>query len=256
MVIVAHPDDEVIGAGALLGRLSGPLVVHVTDGAPRDLVDARSAGYDSAGAYAAARRREAARALSLVPSLREPALELGCPDQEASRSLAALARRIAELLRRERPGAVLTHAYEGGHPDHDAVALAVHAAARLLACSDPPAPVVHELTGYHARDGALVIGRFLRGSGGPAGVVRLTDAERERKRRMLGCFVTQARTLEPFVQGLDVERVRPAPPYRYSAAPHGGRLWYEHFRWGGLTGGAWRALAAAGLRELGLEEPL
>jgi hypothetical protein len=39
-------------------------------------------------------------------------------------------------------------------------------------------------------------------------------------------------------------------------APHQGRLWYEHFGWGGFTGKAWRTLAAAGLRELGLEEPL
>jgi LmbE family N-acetylglucosaminyl deacetylase len=256
MVIVAHPDDEVIGAGALLGRLAGPVVVHVTDGAPRDLVDARSAGFDSAAGYAAARRREAARALALLPSKPGPTVELGVADQEASRSLAGLAGRIADLLGRERPDVVLTHAYEGGHPDHDAVAFAVHAAVRLLAGSVTMPPALHEVTGYHAGDGALVVGRFLAGSGARAAVVRLTGAERERKRRMLGCFVTQVRTLEPFVHRLRFERVRSAPAYRYSAAPHHGRLWYEHFGRGGLTGEEWRALAAAGLRALGLEEPL
>jgi len=45
MAVVAHPDDETVGAGALLDRLDDVVVVHVTDGAPRDLADARSAGW-------------------------------------------------------------------------------------------------------------------------------------------------------------------------------------------------------------------
>lgn len=256
MVIVAHPDDEVIGAGALLGRIPGSLVVHVTDGAPRDLVDARAAGFDSSEDYAAARRQEAARALALLPAPRGPAVELGIPDQEASRSLADLARRLTGLWAAERPDAVLTHAYEGGHPDHDAVAFAVHAASRILARSAITPPALFELTGYHARAGALVVGRFLPGSGQRAAVVPLTAAERERKRRMLGCFGTQARTLEPFLHHLDAERIRPAPGCRFSSAPHAGCLWYELFGWGGLAGRDWRALASVGLGELGLEEPL
>ena len=43
MVIVAHPDDETIGAGARLGGFREALVVHVTDGAPRSGEDARNA---------------------------------------------------------------------------------------------------------------------------------------------------------------------------------------------------------------------
>jgi hypothetical protein len=38
----AHPDDETIGCGAQLPRLSGITIVTVTDGAARDLVDRRS----------------------------------------------------------------------------------------------------------------------------------------------------------------------------------------------------------------------
>jgi N-acetylglucosamine malate deacetylase 2 len=39
-VVVAHPDDETIGCGAILRRLPLVRLVHVTDGAPRDMIDA------------------------------------------------------------------------------------------------------------------------------------------------------------------------------------------------------------------------
>ena len=44
VIVVAHPDDEVIGAGALLGHLRGVTILHVTDGSPRDPADALRAG--------------------------------------------------------------------------------------------------------------------------------------------------------------------------------------------------------------------
>ena len=65
-VITAHPDDETIGCGAQLPRLSGVMIITVTDGAPRDLIDARARGFTSAQDYANARRVELRKALSIA----------------------------------------------------------------------------------------------------------------------------------------------------------------------------------------------
>ena len=62
-VVVAHPDDETIGLGAQLGRFDDALLVHVTDGTPRDGEDARNYGFAGVADYAAARAAELCAAL-------------------------------------------------------------------------------------------------------------------------------------------------------------------------------------------------
>ena len=63
LFVVAHPDDEVIGAGgSLLSRFEHCQVVHVTDGAPADIRYAKHAGFNTTFEYADARRDEAAMA--------------------------------------------------------------------------------------------------------------------------------------------------------------------------------------------------
>ena len=64
MIVAAHPDDDVIGAGALMARIPRVRVVYATDGAPRDGRDARAHGFADVAAYAAARQREARAALA------------------------------------------------------------------------------------------------------------------------------------------------------------------------------------------------
>src|ERR1700716_3830906 len=65
-VIVAHPADEVVGAGCLISKLVDVTVLHVTDGAPRDMHDAEAAGFKDRGQYAQARRQECLAALEIA----------------------------------------------------------------------------------------------------------------------------------------------------------------------------------------------
>jgi N-acetylglucosamine malate deacetylase 2 len=244
LIIAAHPDDETIGCGGLLQRLRDPLIVHVTDGAPRNLADAQAAGFERYEDYAQARRMELANALELAGLSPEQTQCLEIADQEASLQMSALARRIGGILREARPGAILTHPYEGGHPDHDAAAFAVHAACALM----PAAPEIYEFTGYHARDGAMEVGRFLIDTE-PGEAVQLTNEERERKQSMMECFATQAGMLKNFP--VDVERFRASPVYDFTQPPHPGRQFYDNFPWG-MTSGRWRKLAAQALQDLGV----
>ena len=168
-VVVAHPDDEVIGVGSRLPSLTRVSVVYVTDGAPRSMHDARAAGYDTRSAYALARHREAEASLALAGIPPQHVIRHEIADQEAALRMADLARRLARFFRDAPIQVVLTHPYDGGHPDHDATAFAVHQAAILTAEAGGTTPAILEMAGYHAGPHGLVTDRFL-----PNGDVGLT----------------------------------------------------------------------------------
>jgi LmbE family N-acetylglucosaminyl deacetylase len=247
LFVVAHPDDETIGAGAQLGRIADGALIVVTDGAPRTGPEREA--FPSREAYAARRRAELRDALRCGGATL-PVHELGITDQEATYELVALTGVLAAAMRAMQPALVVTHPYEGGHPDHDATAFAVHAAAALVARGGLPTPLIAELTSYHVRDGAIETGCFLDCS--PARSVHELALDRDaaaRKRAMFACYASQSDTLRWF--SVDRERFRAAPVYDFTRPPHEGRLFYEHFEWG-TTGASWRAKAREARHALSL----
>src|SRR5262245_48903182 len=124
MVLVAHPDDECITCGGLLQKMRNPVVVFATDGAPGDPYF--WAKYGSRSAYAALRHQEANNALAQVGVTQIEFLANYATrpdsfiDQQLFRVIPAARDVLRGTVKRHRPEAILTLAYEGGHPDHDA----------------------------------------------------------------------------------------------------------------------------------------
>jgi LmbE family N-acetylglucosaminyl deacetylase len=239
-VVVAHPDDETTGCSAALGP--GAAVVHVTDGAPRDPRFHTAAGFPSREAYAAARRAEKRAALAIAGVPEDLCVELGFPDQEAALDMPLVAARILAIVVAERPAFVLTHAYEGGHPDHDACAFATAAAVAAVARAGGDPPALMEFALYNRLGGARRTFTFVPSAREIVHTRTLDPAERLRKRRMYACYASQRGVVASLP--IRVERVRAAPPYDFTRPPHAGPRYYEMFSWG-MTSARWAGLATA-----------
>lgn len=249
LVLAAHPDDETIGASALLSRFPQSTVVFLTDGAPQDTRLWSSGFRGSREEYAEIRRQEAIRALGYAGISEQRIFCLGGIDQEAAFEISLMAERFAKLLTELRPGLIVTHAYEGGHPDHDSAAVVARIAISMFA--NGRRPHLLEMTSYHARDESYVTGEFLNDGSTPEISFHLSQEDQEQKRRMMDAYVSQRQVLAAF--SVDRERLRMAPEYDFSQPPHPGKLWYE-CRGRTITGTEWRELASAVMAEF--PEPL
>ena len=235
VIVAAHPDDEILALGSRLRLVDDLCILYLTDGAPRDPADARRAGCVDRAGYAALRRDELQAALATVTADAE-LRGYGCPDQDAVLDCAAIVDRLATDL--AGAAAVVTHAYEHGHPDHDTAALAVALACERLGRD---APRRFEFPGYHIRGGRAVFGTFWPDPRAPETVLPLTPRMREVKRAALECFSSQAETLALFP--LD-ERLRAAPSYDFAAPAPPREAWYDRLGWR-MTLRVWRTHAGA-----------
>lgn len=226
LVVTAHPDDETIGAGATLASLDDVHVVHLTDGAPLDRRWISPHFRGTREEYAEARVAEARQAL-LYANI-DDVRSLGCPDQEAVYYVRELADKLRAIIEELRPDVLLTTAYEGGHPDHDACAKIVQTLGMAI-----------EMPLCHVAQGSFRAQRFVDGRDGI--IINLDDEQRDRKQRMYECLTTQQYVLAQFP--IDVERFRVAPCYDFTRPPHPGPLWYE-IQGFPMDGETWRRVAA------------
>jgi LmbE family N-acetylglucosaminyl deacetylase len=227
LVIVAHPDDEIVGCGALLQRVREPMILVATDGAPRDRYFWEK--YGSREAYARVRRDEAhaalaqigVRQLEFLPPAENPSQYF--LDQDLFLNIPRALEMISEIVTHTRPEALLTLAYEGGHPDHDTCAFLAWWIAREHVLPVWEFPLYHR-----SADGLSVHQEFIS----PEGDEVLFDGTLEevhRKRAGWAAYVSQRDTLALFNPA--IERFRPQAAYDFERPPHPGVLNYEAWQW-------------------------
>ena len=264
LFLLAHHDDEVFCAGRLRRALA--------DGESVRLL------WATAGGLAPARRRiaEGARVLTLLGLPTDAGRDLQLRDQHAVEHIPVIAREAARLLDqrgddesaddstvRAPAAGVTVHApsadnevttvhvpaYEGGHPDHDAVNLA----AALAAAARPGLRVVEFPLYRRGRLGLAVQSPVpaTPSSADRFAVLALDDEDLAFRRELARANASQlAPSLLPLLalarwagRGR-AEPARPLPAHDYARPPHPGRLLYELYT--SWRFARWSAVAARG----------
>lgn len=213
LLLAAHPDDEIAGAGGWAWRHPGPLAVaFLTDGVPRD-PRYFAPGFSNPERYRATRRREAEAVWRRHPQ--RPRLAFApFADQELAFALPAADAWLQQCIQRTSPHALLAPAFEGGHPDHDAANLLAAIAAFRHGLA------VYEYALYRASRGAVVWQSFSAAPAKP-----LPPELARRKRRLLARYVSQAEVLRHVDPAREAIRALPAHNYAAPPAPTAYGLW-------------------------------
>ncbi len=128
LVLAAHPDDEVIGAGSMLAyhasRGHQVTVIHATDGAGGDPSNRES------GDIRDVRRAEGVEALRRLGV--EPARHWDLPDGQLPENLADLTARVSAVMQEVQPKTLYSFHAGEAHRDHRAIAKATADAAHVL----------------------------------------------------------------------------------------------------------------------------
>lgn len=227
LVLVAHPDDECILCGGILQKIRDSVVVYATDGAPQDPYF--WSAHDGRDAYSRLRKEEARRALAHVGVSQVVFLadrDERLVDQELFRNLGVAYPLLRDEVGGRQPEAILTLAYEGGHPDHDSCSFL---ASELSAETGLP---IWEAPLYRRRRSELSLQEFVHPNGTEV-FYEPTGEELGRKRAMCLEYKSQGDFLRVF--RLERETFRPQAAYDYSQPPHEGPLNYEKWEWS-MTG--------------------
>lgn len=218
LVLIPHPDDEVVGCCAAIGRAreagSEVFALYVTTGVPQPPAPWRW----RYPARVRRRREEAKRAAALLGIA--PVAFHDVPGRTLKAHLAEARDSVIATMADCGADAVWVPAYEGGHQDHDAAnALGWALGDRVAVC---------EFAEYNFAGGAVRSQAFPETLGAEH-EIRLTAQEAELKRKALTIYGSEKGNLSHVEAAR--ECLRPLATYDYTRPPHEGRLFYERFHW-------------------------
>ncbi len=221
LVLAPHPDDEIVGCCAAIGRArSQGAVVRVaflTTGVPAREVfwPWERWNYEARVLRRWDEARRAAERLG-VEAIHFSEIPSRCLQQDLEETRA----RIGALAREHAPDSLWTPAYEGGHTDHDVT--------NFLASAFRKALTVWEFSEYNFRGGQVRSNEFISMPGQEQQIL-LTDEERRFKRGMVAHYASERGNLRHIRDEREV--FRPLAAYDYSRPPHAGKLFYQRFQW-------------------------
>ena len=223
LLLIPHPDDEIVGFSAAVGRAKkqGAEVfgLYLTHGclAQDTLWPWQRYRYDSFVARRRAEAEQVAQRLGLTT--------LGWPSRPARhlwRDLPAVETAILDAIDSCAINQLWLPAYEGGNADHDALNAVGGKVGR-----DRKIPVL-EFAEYNFKDDKAQAQTFPAPNGTET-VLRLTHEEQAEKRALLELYVSEQKNLN--YVGTIQEVYRPLALYDYALPPHEGALWYTRFQW-------------------------
>lgn len=224
--LIAHPDDEVVGCCAAIGRAraAGALVFGcvLTTGVPARQVlwPWERSGHDAR----VARRREESRIVA--GRLGFSGMEyLSLPTRTLRTALPGVREQVWRAIGRLRIDTVWAPAYEGAHADHDSANVL---AAALTEHPGGAAVTVYEYAEYNFYGGVIRAQTFPK-TEGREHILLLSPAEREFKRQALAAYRSAQGDLG--YVGVERESFRRLGAYDYGQPPHSGKLFYQRFQW-------------------------
>lgn len=214
VLLVAHPDDESIGAGILLQRLCHAYIVFCANGPswwPPDWLN-----YGLPHKRAQLRKQEAHHAIGITGKNHDIQF-LGYPDGSLVTHLQNAYRSLAHLLHAWQPEHVITHAFEGGHEDHDACSFITYQLSKVFGFQ------VWEMPLYYrdASTGAVIRQSFAADDHAPQTITSISGHELAVKRAMLSAHKSQRKIIAPFDPS--IEKFRRQPLHDYSCGAKGAR---------------------------------
>lgn len=221
LILCPHPDDEVVGASAAIGRAraSGAEVqaAFLTNGVPaiEKFWPWQRTGHTQRVAQRWAEAESAARMVGFGIALRQD-----IPTRTLKSWLSETRAAIAAAIARTNADALWTPAFEGAHQDHDA--------ANCLAASFAGRLPVWEFAEYNNGAGRTLSQEFFAPNGTET-VLELTGAEMAAKRVAMTLYASERGNLGHIKAAR--EAFRKLPAYDYTKPPHAGVLFYQRFQW-------------------------
>ena len=221
LILVAHPDDEVVACATAIARAraGGATVsaLYLTHGclARETMWSWQRKNYETI----VARRRTEAETAALALGI-QPVGWSSRPARHLWREMPQVFREVDAAIAQYRPDQIWVPAYEGGNPDHDALnAIGLKCKGRLS---------VLEFAEYTYFGGKVRSQSFIS-SEETARVIQLTPEEAKAKRKILALYTSEKGNLSSLK--VKQESYRPLAAYDYAQPPHQGVLWYARFQW-------------------------